>query len=186
MANRIILPTSQMRQEAYVGSMKDYNSIYQFSVERPATFWSQIAEQFYWKERPESPSADQVLQYNFDCRKGKVFVKWFEGWKTNICYNVLDRAVEEGFGRKVAYLCEGNDLDGGKKVTYGQLLKDVCRFANVLKECGVQKGVRVAIYMPMTIEQVSYRIDSNYQFFRIAFYLCLISAYRCRLVPPIT
>uniref|UniRef100_A0A8C5AFJ5 Acetyl-coenzyme A synthetase n=1 Tax=Gadus morhua TaxID=8049 RepID=A0A8C5AFJ5_GADMO len=78
-----------------------------------------------------------------------------EGAKTNICYNVLDRNVrDKNLGEKVAYYWEGNSPDQTMVITYGQMLVQVCRCANVLKKLGVKKGDRVAIYLPMIPELV--------------------------------
>ncbi len=77
--------------------------------------------------------------------------KWFTGGKLNVSYNCLDRHVEAGLGDKIAYHWEG---EPGDKITltYGQLLTEVKKFANVLKGLGLGKGDRVAIYMPMILE----------------------------------
>ncbi|KAG8446240.1 hypothetical protein GDO86_013910 [Hymenochirus boettgeri] len=78
-----------------------------------------------------------------------------KGGVTNVCYNVLDRNVhEKKFGDKVAFYWEGNEPGESISVTYSELLKKVCQFANVLRGQGVRKGDRVSIYMPMVIELV--------------------------------
>lgn len=153
----VYIPPTAFRQQAHISSFDDYQRLYKLSIADPNSFWSQLADQFYWHERPplNLNNPPKILKYNFDYRKGDVCVKWFEGWKTNICYNVLDRNVEDGFGDRVAYIWEGNEPSMQRKITYAQLLKEVCKFANVLKSRGVTKGSRVAVYMPMTIEQVS-------------------------------
>jgi len=79
------------------------------------------------------------------------FAKWFIGGELNITYNCLDRHVEAGRGDKVAYHWEGEPGDT-ITITYAELLTEVCKFANVLKDQGLQKGDRVAIYMPMILE----------------------------------
>ena len=79
------------------------------------------------------------------------FAKWFIGGQLNISYNCLDRHVEAGYGERVAYYWEGEPGDT-RKITYQDLLIDVSKFANVLKELGLHKGDRVAIYMPMIPE----------------------------------
>uniref|UniRef100_A0A8C3B3P8 acetate--CoA ligase n=1 Tax=Cyclopterus lumpus TaxID=8103 RepID=A0A8C3B3P8_CYCLU len=72
-----------------------------------------------------------------------------------MCYNVLDRLVRErNLGEKVAYYWEGNSPDHHMAITYRQLLSQVCRCANVLKQMGVKKGDRVSIYLPMIPELV--------------------------------
>src|SRR5438105_15472789 len=79
------------------------------------------------------------------------FAKWFVGGKLNVAYNCLDRHVEAGRGDRVAYHWEGEPGDT-RTVTYADLHREVSRFANVLKGLGVQRGDRVAIYMPMIPE----------------------------------
>jgi acetyl-CoA synthetase len=88
-----------------------------------------------------------VRSFSYD--KGNVHIKFFEGAKTNITYNCLDRNVENGLGDRVAILWEGNEPGEDAKYTYAQLKDEVCKFANVLKDKGVRKGDRVSIYMPM-------------------------------------
>jgi len=79
------------------------------------------------------------------------YAKWFVGGELNMAYNCLDRHVEAGKGDKVAFHWEGEPGDT-RAITYAELLDEVCRFANVLKGLGLEKGDRVAIYMPMILE----------------------------------
>ncbi|MBJ87152.1 MAG: acetate--CoA ligase [Acidimicrobiaceae bacterium] len=79
------------------------------------------------------------------------YAKWFLGGELNITYNCLDRHIENGNGEKVAFHWEGEPGDT-KSITYKELLDEVCKFANVLKDLGLQKSDRVAIYMPMILE----------------------------------
>jgi len=79
------------------------------------------------------------------------FAKWFLGGTLNVSYNCLDRHVEAGRGDKVAFWWEGEPGDT-RTITYADLLDEVCKFANVLKGLGVERGDRVCIYMPMIPE----------------------------------
>ena len=79
------------------------------------------------------------------------YAKWFLGGELNITYNCLDRHIESGNGKKVAFHWEGEPGDT-KSITYKELLDEVSKFANVLKDLGLQKSDRVAIYMPMILE----------------------------------
>ena len=79
------------------------------------------------------------------------YAKWFLGGELNITYNCLDRHIESGNGEKVAFHWEGEPGDT-KSITYKELLDEVSKFANVLKDLGLQKSDRVAIYMPMVLE----------------------------------
>jgi acetyl-CoA synthetase len=104
-------------------------------------FWAkQAAELVTWFEDWHT-----VLEWDLP------FAKWFVGGKLNVAYNCLDRHVEEGRGDRVAYHWEGEPGDT-RTITYADLLAEVQRFANVLRGLGVQRGDRVAIYMPMIPE----------------------------------
>uniref|UniRef100_A0A8C9V5W9 Propionate--CoA ligase n=1 Tax=Scleropages formosus TaxID=113540 RepID=A0A8C9V5W9_SCLFO len=143
--------TCDLRKEAHVPSFEKYKELYLKSVENPEEFWGDVAKDFFWK----SKHTGQFLDYNFDVTKGKVYIKCMEGAITNICYNVLDRNVhDKKMGDKVAFFWEGNEPGDELKVTYRELLKQVCKMANVLKSLGVKKGDRISIYMPMVVELV--------------------------------
>ncbi|CAG2226426.1 ACSS1_2 [Mytilus edulis] len=147
---RLFPPPDRLRNESHVKSMDDYKEMYKRSVEDPEGFWGDIAKQFYWV----SPPTGKFVDYNFDCRKGRISIKWMEGAKTNICYNAIDRHIKNGQGDKIAFFWEGNDPadhDSGN-ITYSQLKDKICKFANILKQSGLKKGDRVAIYMPMILE----------------------------------
>ncbi|XP_006235383.3 acetyl-coenzyme A synthetase, cytoplasmic isoform X1 [Rattus norvegicus] len=144
-------PPPEVRRSAHVPSLQRYRELHRRSVEEPREFWGNIAKEFYWK----TPCPGPFLQYNFDVTKGKIFTEWMKGATTNICYNVLDRNVhEKKLGDKVAFYWEGNEPGETTKITYRELLVQVCQFSNVLRKQGVQKGDRVAIYMPMILELV--------------------------------
>ena len=113
---------------------------YRRSIEDPEAFWGELAKQFQWS-RPW----EKVLEFD------GVHHQWFIGGKTNITVNALDRHANSERRNRAAYIWLGED--GTERiVTYGQLHRMVCRFANGLKSLGVRKGDRVAIYMPLTIE----------------------------------
>ena len=142
-------PQVEFAEKSHVKSLSQYQEMYTKSVESPEEFWSQIAkENFYW----ETPF-NEVCAFNYDIRKGPIQIEWFKGGKTNLSYNCLDRHLESK-ADKTALLWEGNDPSEEKAITYKELHEQVCRFANVLKEKGVNKGDRVALYMPMIPELV--------------------------------
>ncbi|XP_072206355.1 acetyl-coenzyme A synthetase, cytoplasmic isoform X1 [Excalfactoria chinensis] len=148
---RLYRPRPELLPAAHVTSLPDYRRLYRRSVEEPQEFWGDIAKEFYWKQQHSGP----FLRYNFDVTKGKIFVEWMKGAKTNICYNVLDRNVgEKKLGDKVAFYWEGNEPGDFMKITYSELLRKVCQFANVLRNHGVKKGDRISIYLPMILELV--------------------------------
>jgi acetyl-CoA synthetase len=103
-------------------------------------FWQSWADKLEWIE-----PYTKVLEWN------EPFAKWFTGGKLNVSVNCLDRHVKAGLGDRVAYYFEGEPGDRWT-ITYSQLLRDVCRFANGLRKLGVKKGDRVAIYLPMIPE----------------------------------
>src|SRR6202140_1115730 len=106
----------------------------------PEAFWADYAGRFVW-----SWPWSQVLDWD------GVHPKWFTGAKTNITINALDRHANSDRRNRAAFIWLGED--GTERiVTYGQLYRMVCRFANGLKSLGVKKGDRVVIYMPLTIE----------------------------------
>ncbi|KAK8407384.1 hypothetical protein O3P69_002131 [Scylla paramamosain] len=143
-------PASKVSKISHCSSMEQYKQMHAKSLKDPEAFWGEISKEFHFEEKVKG----KFLDYNFDTTKGKIFVRWLEGAKTNICYNCLDRHVLAGKGDQVAFYWEGNDPADAEVVTYGELLKDVCRVANVLKAKGVAKGDRVAIYMPMVKQLV--------------------------------
>ncbi|KAI4470965.1 acetyl-coenzyme a synthetase [Holotrichia oblita] len=147
----VYLPDKALSKNAYVSSFAEYKEMHNKSIDNPEEFWGDIASQFYW----ETPfKYDKFFRYNFDVRKGPIYTKWFDGATTNICYNVLDRNIRNGHGDKIAFYWEGNHPDDYSRLTYKNLLVEVCKFANVLKSKGVKKGDRVAVYMPMILEAV--------------------------------
>ncbi|XP_029361374.1 acetyl-coenzyme A synthetase, cytoplasmic isoform X3 [Echeneis naucrates] len=143
--------SEDMKKSAHVPSFEKYKELYLKSIENPGEFWGDIAKDFFWKTK----HTGRVFDYNFDVTKGEIFIKCMEGASTNICYNLLDYNIHErNLGDKVAFYWEGNEPGDELTVTYRELLRRVCQFANVLKSQGVKKGDRVSIYMPMVIELV--------------------------------
>jgi acetyl-CoA synthetase len=117
------------------------HSLYDEAAADPEAFWARQARELVtWFD-----DFDTVLEWKLP------FAKWFLGGRLNVSYNCLDRHVEAGRGAKVAYHWEGEPGDT-RTITYADLLDEVGRFANVLKSLGVQRGDRVAIYMPMIPE----------------------------------
>lgn len=91
-------PNPAVAARAHVRSHEEYKEMYQRSIDDPDGFWSEIADQFYWKSRSTSKHTE-----NLDCRNGRVSVEWLKGSTTNVCYNMLDRHVQAGRGDKVAF-----------------------------------------------------------------------------------
>ncbi len=139
-------PPSSLSESAFTKSFEEYQERYAASVEDPESFWTEIAETFHWFKK-----WDTVRSYNYDLDEGPISIKWFEGGRTNITYNNLDRHLDTR-GDQVAILWEGNAIGEDSSLTYRELHAEVCRCANVLKSRGVKKGDRVSIYMPMIPE----------------------------------
>ena len=139
----IYTPSADWVDSAHVSSLDKYRYIYNRSIENPDEFWASIAERVTWYK-----PWDKVRNFNF--KEGKI--KWYENGKLNVSYNCLDRHVDSGKGDKKAIIWEGNNPDEDKSFTYTELLSQVKKFANVLKNLGVEKGDRVCIYMQMVPE----------------------------------
>ena len=120
-----------------------YEQMYRSSIEDPEGFWAEQAKEFLSWDKPW----DRVLDWDF----GEARIRWFEGAQLNASYNCIDRHLESR-GDQTAIIWEGDDPSVDRKITYRELHREVCTFANVLKKRGVKKGDRVCIYMPMIPE----------------------------------
>jgi acetyl-CoA synthetase len=140
---RVFPPSAAVRSRAHIGSIEQYEQLYNRSVNEPEKFWAEMAgENLSWYKK-----WDKVLDYDFH----KPYIKWFEGGKLNASVNCLDRFIDTPTRNKAAIIWEG---DGGeyRTFTYQQLYTEVNRFANVLKKKGIKKGDRITIYLPMIPE----------------------------------
>ncbi len=122
---------------------QEYESMYEQSMSSPDEFWANQAEQFIsWDKK-----WDKVSEVDF--LKGKI--AWFEGATLNVSYNCLDRHLPEK-ANQVAIIWEGDDPESSESITYKELHEMVCKFANGMKDLGVEKGDRICLYMPMIVE----------------------------------
>ncbi len=140
------IPPRDLSTQAHVGSFDEYQRRYQESIRDVEAFWAEVAEDFHWFRK-----WDNIRAYNYNVDEGPVSIRWFEGAKTSIVYNCLDRHLETR-GDQIAIIWEGNEPGEDGRLTYRELHRQVCKFANVLKSRGVKKGDRVSIYMPMIPE----------------------------------
>ena len=140
------IPPENLSAAAHVSSLDAYRKQYEKSIADPEAFWADVADSFHWYKK-----WDTVRSYNYDMDQGPISIRWFEGAKTNIAYNCIDRHLDSR-GDQVAILWEGNEPGEDAKLTYKELHEQVCKFANVLKSHGVAKGDCVSIYMPMIPE----------------------------------
>ena len=140
MADPVFYPNQEFSDRALIGSLDQYRDLYEKSMSDPDAFWSAVADRITWYKK-----WDTVREFDFV----KGYIKWFDGAKLNVSYNCLDRHVEAGHGDQTAIIWEGNNPEEDQAVTYGELLAEVQKFANVLKSIGVEKGDRVCLYMQM-------------------------------------
>jgi acetyl-CoA synthetase len=136
----VYFPPPEIQENANV---KEYDQLYQKSIEDPQAFWGERAAELEWFEPWEI-----VLD-----ESNAPFFKWFAGGKTNIVYNALDRHVKTWRKNKLALIWEGEPGDT-RTFSYHALHREVCKFANVLRSMGVKKGDIVTIYMPRIPEQI--------------------------------
>jgi len=138
--NRVFSPPSEFAAKAHVRSLAEYEELYARSIADPEGFWESAARELHWF----SPWT-KVLDWDLP------WAKWFVDGKINLSYNCLDRHVHNGKRDKTAILWEGEPGEV-RKLSYGELLAEVQKFANALKTLGIRKGDRVAVYMGMTPE----------------------------------
>ncbi|NHC37165.1 acetate--CoA ligase [Scytonema millei] len=138
---RLFQPPAEFSQKAHIKSFDEYEELYNKAKANPQQFWAELAEkELHWFQK-----WDTVLDWQ------PPFAKWFVGGKINISYNCLDRHLTTWRKNKAALIWEGEPGDS-RTLTYAQLHREVCKFANVLKQLGVKKGDLVGIYMPMIPE----------------------------------
>ena len=121
-----------------------YDEMYRRSVEDPEGFWGEHGKRIDWF-KPYT----QVKDVSY--AKDDLHIRWFHDGTTNASYNCLDRHLADK-GDQTAIIWEGDDPSESKHISYRELHEEVCKFANVLKAQGVQKGDRVTIYLPMIPE----------------------------------
>ena len=133
-------PPASFAASSVCGSLEDYRRLYRESLDSPDTFWSRVADELHWFKK-----WDKVLDWT------PPHAKWFVGGQTNISFNCLDRHLDGARADKKAIIWEGEPGDT-RTLTYRELHREVCKFANVLKGLGIASGDRVCIYMPMVPE----------------------------------
>ena len=134
---------NRMPMSDRIETLRDYTNDYHKSVVSPEKFWSEIAENFDWRKK-----WDQVLSWDFETPK----ISWFENAELNLTENIFERLLPT-HENKTAIIWEPNDPKKNPiHLTYGELFKATCKFANAMKSQGVNKGDRVIIYMPMVPE----------------------------------
>jgi len=134
---------SEIEANAWIDGAK-YEAMYRQSIDDNEGFWAEQGQRVDWI-KPFSKVKD--VSFN----REDLHVRWYEDGTLNVCANCIDRHLEDK-ADQVAIIWEGDDPANDRKITYRELYEAVCRFANVLKAQGVQKGDRVTLYLPMIPE----------------------------------
>ena len=135
--NRTFPPSERFAEEALINSQELYTE----ASEDVEVFWARQARELLTWDKDFT----KILEWDLP------YAKWFADGELNVSYNCLDRHIKNGYGDKVAYHWEGEPGDT-RSITYRELLDEVSKFANVLKEFGLKQNDTVAIYMPMILE----------------------------------
>lgn len=136
-------PPKRVSEGAHFPTFESYQKLYQKSIADPNAFWAEQAKSnLIWNKDFDSVNTS-------DLAKGEI--SWFQGGQLNVSENCIDRHLPTK-ADQTAILFEGDEPGDVRKITYKELHEQVCRLANVLKGSGVQKGDRIAIYMPMIPE----------------------------------
>ena len=140
MSDKIYQPPKTLKNP-HIENVDEYAAMYKESIENPETFFGNAALQnLSWSQPFTSVHNNEFAE-----------AKWFEGGKLNIAFNCIDRHLEK-YADKTALIWEGDDPGQSQDISYFELHQNVCKFSNVLKDLGAEKGSRVCIYMPMIPE----------------------------------
>ena len=140
MSDKIYQPPKTFKNP-HIENVDAYAAMYKESIENPETFFGNAALQnLSWSQPFTSIHNNEFAE-----------AKWFEGGKLNIAFNCIDRHLEK-YADKTALIWEGDDPDQSQEISYFELHQNVCKFSNILKDLGAEKGSRVCIYMPMIPE----------------------------------
>ena len=145
--NRTFPPPAELSANAEISSPDQYQEMYDRSINDPDGFWLEQAKTLSWFKEPT-----KAREHVWDTKARKIEHKWFADGELNVAYNCLDRHIGTARENKPALVWQGEPEDDSVTLTYKELLAEVCKFANVLKSFGVEKGDRVCIYMPMILE----------------------------------
>ena len=129
--SRLFPPPAEFSAKCEIDSHTAYRELYDRAKANPEAFWAEIArEELHWFE-----PFGKTLEWK------EPYAKWFVGGKTNVSYNCLDAHLAAGHGNKAALIWEGEPGDT-RTLTYAELHREVCKFANVLKTLGIEAGRR--------------------------------------------
>ncbi|MFT6330900.1 MAG: acetyl-CoA synthetase [Bermanella sp.] len=141
MSAKKLYPVPESYKENTLLTPEQYETMYQQSVNDPDAFWAEQMTQIEWYKKPTI-----IKNTTFDA--STLSIKWFEDGELNVSYNCIDRHLATR-AKKTALFWEGDSPNDSQKVSYQELHYEVCKLANGLKKLGVEKGDRVALYMPM-------------------------------------
>ncbi len=139
--NEKFSPSKEFSAKAAVSSLEQYQKLYALADKDPDKFWSERAADIHWFKK-----WDKVCDWS-----NPPFAKWFVGAKTNVSYNCLDRHLTTWRRNRAAIVWEGENFEQ-RTLTYSEVHRKVCKFANALKSLGMKSGDRAIIYMPMVPE----------------------------------
>ena len=143
---RTFPPTADAVKRAYINA-ETYKKMYERSVKDSDAFWLEQCDTLEWFKKPTV-----ARKYNWDTAGRNIQHTWFEDGVLNVSANCLDRHLKTATRTKPAIVWQGEPEDEVRTLTYEQLHRETCKFANVLKSLGIKKGDRVSIYMPMVPE----------------------------------
>ena len=143
---RTFPPSPASVKRAWINA-EQYQKMYERSVKDSDAFWLEQCNTLEWFKKPTVGR-----KYTWDTAARKIEHTWFEDGVLNVSVNCLDRHLKTATRKKTAIIWQGEGEDEVQKLTYEQLHRETCKFANVLKSLGVKKGDRVSIYMPMVPE----------------------------------
>jgi len=133
-------PSAAFVKQAHIKSAATYKKLHTESLKQPQKFWTRVSKELHWFKPWK-----KLHEWK------EPFAKWFIGGQINLSYNCLDRHLTSWRRNKAAIIFEGEPGDE-RVLTYTDLHREVCKFANVLKAQGIKSGDRVMIYMPMVPE----------------------------------
>jgi len=143
---RTFPPSEEVVAKALLNA-DQYKEMYERSISDPDGFWLEQAKTLDWFKEPTV-----ARKHTWDTKNRAVQHTWFEDGELNVSYNCLDRHLGTERENKTALIWQGDEIDEDKSFTYKELHTEVCKFANVLKDLGVEKGDRVCIYLGMIPE----------------------------------
>jgi acetyl-CoA synthetase len=136
-------PPKSLSKNAHIKSLDEYAALYRRSLEDSGAFWLEQASGLNWYTFPQT-----ACRYIWNTAARDINHTWFEDGRINVCVNCLDRHLDSSRRNKAAIIWQSDSEHETRILSYAQLHEEVCRFSNVLKSFGIQKGDRVCLYLP--------------------------------------